>query len=77
MAGRIVNVEWDFEGVGSFTKGKQTIPISHEISLNERYTFKKPGTYFPVVRVTSQRNGDPSTPFGLIQNLAAVRVVIR
>lgn len=77
MAGQIVNVEWDFEGVGSFTKGKRTIRIDDEVSLNEKYIFKKPGTYFPVVRVTSQRNGDPGTPFGQIQNLASVRVVVR
>jgi hypothetical protein len=77
MAGQIVNVEWDFEGVGTFTKSKQKIYIGHEISLNEKYTFTKPGTYFPVVRVTSQRNGDPGTPFGLIQNIASIRVVVR
>jgi hypothetical protein len=77
MAGRIVNVEWDFEGVGVFTKSKQTIPIGPEISTNEMYTFKQPGTYFAAVRVTSQRNGDRSTPYGLIQNLASVRVVVK
>jgi hypothetical protein len=77
MAGQIVNVEWDFEGIGTFTKSKQKIPIGHEISLNEKYTFTKPGTYFPVVRVTSQRNGDPGTPFGLIQNIASIRVVVQ
>ncbi len=77
MAGEIVSVEWDFEGVGTFTTGKQPIHIGHQISVNGKYTFSKPGTYFPVVRVTSQRNGDPGTPFGLIQNLASVRIVVR
>jgi hypothetical protein len=27
MAGEIVSVEWDFEGVGTFTTGKQPIHI--------------------------------------------------
>jgi hypothetical protein len=38
--------------------------------------FTQPGTYFPVVRVTSQGDGDPTSPFELIQNLASVRVVV-
>jgi hypothetical protein len=40
------------------------------------HTYPEPGTYFPVVRVTSQREGDRDTPYGLIQNLARVRVVV-
>ena len=74
--GAIVNVQWDFEGTGTFDV---TSPLSHigpEVNLQETYTFTQPGTYFPVVRVTSQRNGDTTTPFGLIQNLAAVRIVV-
>ncbi len=77
MAGKIVKVEWDFEGVGRFTTSKRPIHISPEVSLHENHAFNKPGTYFPVVRVTSQRDGDASTPFGLIQNLASARVVVK
>ena len=76
-AGRIVKVEWDFEGVGVFTKSKQKVAMGPKISTKETYTFKQPGTYFPVVRVTSQRNGDGSTPYGLIQNIASIRVVVK
>ena len=43
--------------------------------VHETYTFTKPGTYFPVVRVTSQRHGNTTTPYGLIQNLASIRVI--
>jgi hypothetical protein len=34
------------------------------------------GTYFPVVRVTSPRQGDPTAPYGQVQNLARARVVV-
>lgn len=75
-AGKIVKAEWDFEGAGSFTERR---PLAHpggKVVLGESYTFTNPGTYFPVVRVTSQRTGDAATPFGLVQNLARIRVVV-
>jgi hypothetical protein len=76
-AGKIVRVEWDFLGAGNYPV---TAHLNHigpvEKNLQARHTFTQPGTYFPVVRVSSQRNGDTSTPYGLIQNLARVRVVV-
>jgi hypothetical protein len=74
--GNIVKAEWDFEGVGTF--GLST-PLTHTgpaVNLTQSHTFTKPGTYFPVVRVTSQADGNPRTPYGLIQNLASVRVIV-
>jgi hypothetical protein len=41
------------------------------------HAFVRPGTYFPVIRVTAQRDGDADTPFGLVQNLASMRVIVR
>ncbi len=73
--GDIVKVEWDFQGTGTFSS-TQLNHISPVVHLHATYTFTQPGTYFPVVRVTSQRNGDTTTPFGLIQNLASVRIVV-
>lgn len=37
----------------------------------------KPGTYFPVLHATSQREGDPDTPWARIENLDRVRVVVK
>ena len=76
-AGKIVKVEWDFEGSGTFKEVERVPHIGESLSVQAKYTFNTPGTYFPVVRVTSNRKGDASTPFGLIQNLASVRVVVR
>jgi hypothetical protein len=46
------------------------------VKVKTSYKFTQPGTYFVTVRVASQRNGDTNTPYGLIQNLAQVRVVV-
>jgi hypothetical protein len=74
--GKIVQVEWDFQGVGSFGVSSPLSHIGPVLNLHATYTFTNSGTYFPVVRVSSQRNGDTSTQYGLIQNLARVRVVV-
>jgi hypothetical protein len=76
-AGKIVKAEWDFDGASRFTVRRPLVRIGRKVELDESYTYTQPGTYFPVVRVTSERSGDANTPFGLVQNLARVRVVVR
>ena len=73
--GKITKVEWDFQGTGNFiAQPVQAVsPVEH---LSNSYTYATPGTYFATVRVTAQRNGDTSTPYTLVQNLATVRVVV-
>jgi hypothetical protein len=46
------------------------------VTLTRTFTFSQPGTYFPVLRATAQREGDADTPFGRIRNLGRVRVVV-
>jgi hypothetical protein len=46
------------------------------VTIEFSHTYSEPGTYFPVLRATSQREGDPDTPFARIQNLGRVRVVV-
>jgi hypothetical protein len=75
--GKIVGVEWDFVGTGTFPVRTDLRHSAPFVRLDATYTFAEPGTYFPVVRVTSQRDGDPNTPYTLIQNLGRVRVVVR
>ncbi len=74
--GRIVNVEWDFEGTGTF--GLSTPPTGHcpVVHMSQTHSFTQPGKYFAVVRVTSQADGSVGSPYGLVQNLASVRVVV-
>lgn len=77
--GKIVSVEWNLEGVtaaGAF----QSVPfgaVRSSVSIETTHVFTQPGTYFPVLRATSQRQGDPATPFARIDNIGRVRVVVR
>lgn len=45
--------------------------------VQQAHTYKKAGTYYAVLNVASQRQGNAKTQFGLVQNLARVRVVVR
>jgi hypothetical protein len=77
--GKIVTAEWDFNALGTFPVKGKLIMLNKEGSrakVKIRHTFKEPGTHFPVLRVSSQREGNPETPFTQIQNLDRVRVVV-
>ena len=75
--GKVVAAEWDFLGVGDFPVDE---PVDHLLQpalvLKQTFTFMTPGTYFPVLRATSQRQGDPATPFARVDNIGRVRVVV-
>jgi hypothetical protein len=79
-AGIIVAAEWDFEGRGDYPLAE---PFTNEdlsytaMNLEREYTFAAPGTYFPVLRATSQRLAEGDNPHGRIMNLGRVRVVVR
>lgn len=77
--GKVVAAEFDFEGSGKFpitSKFTLTDKTGSRATLTTTYAFSKPGTYFPALRVTSQRQGDSKTPYARIQNLGRVRVVV-
>lgn len=78
-AGALVRAEWDFDGQGEY-------PLSldlgahngdnNQITFSTRTSFDRPGTYFPVLRIASQRDGNAKTPYTRVQNLGRVRVVV-
>jgi hypothetical protein len=71
---------WFFEKSGTFPiKGAfvATDKTGSRVTLKKIYTFSKPGTYFPTLRVAAQREGDTKTPYTRIQNLDRVRVVVK
>jgi hypothetical protein len=76
-AGKITRIEWDFTGAGSFPVSQLPGRIATVVSADGTYTFAKPGTYYVYVRVTSQQDGNPETPFGQVQNLAGIQVIVR
>jgi len=78
--GKVVAADWDFEGEGTFPVTGKFNPVDKagsRVSIKTSYTFSKTGTYFPTLRVASQRQGDEKSRFGRIQNLDRVRVVVK
>jgi hypothetical protein len=80
-AGSVVAAEWDFEGTGDYPVHEPAFGADggslSRVTVTASYVFKQAGTYFPVLRITSQRQGDPATPFGRVRNLSRVRVVVQ
>jgi len=77
-AGKLVAAQWDMEGAGTFPIEARVPSRSRgPLELRTSFTFRKPGTYFPTIRVISQRQGDAITPYARIQNLGRVRVIVR
>jgi hypothetical protein len=78
--GKIVQAEWDFEGAGDYP-GKEQFDQSDapkgRVTVKTAYSFSKPGTYFPALRVAAQKQGDVNTQYALVQNLGRVRVVVQ
>lgn len=73
--GKIVGTEWDFNGTDKFTPSSLG-NFNGTSLLSATFTYTEPGTYFPALRVTSQREGDGNMPFAKVQNLDRVRVVV-
>ena len=71
---------WDFENSPVFPVKAVITPTDKTgstVTVKTAYTFTKPGTYCPTLRVASQRLGDARTVYTRIQNLDRVRVVVK
>ena len=73
--GAIVSVEWDLDGSGTFALSERIEPAPR-VEVERRWSSAETGTHFPVVRVAAHRDGDATTPYARLQNLARVRVVV-
>jgi PKD domain len=76
--GKIVAAQWDFDGQGTYSQATEADQLGEStMQLRTTHNFTKPGTYFPTLRVASQRDGDFRTLFARVQNLDRVRVVVK
>ena len=75
-AGRVVKAEWDFLGVGDYPDEQEIRRPRRWALFRATHTYTEPGTYFPVLRAASQRQGDPDDELTHVNNLARVRVVV-
>ncbi|PVH76578.1 hypothetical protein DL98DRAFT_640825 [Cadophora sp. DSE1049] len=53
--GQVVSTEWDFLGTGNFTAAP-FVPSGEAAHIDAVFSYGTPGTYFPILRATSQRN---------------------
>jgi len=74
--GVIVSVEWDFLGDGDFVAADSGALPDGSWDANASYIYKEEGTWFPQVRVASQRNGERDKPFARAYNLGRARVMV-
>jgi hypothetical protein len=78
QTGELVAADWDFIGDGSFSTRAELGPgTTDPVILTASHSFTALGTYFPALRVASQRDGDRETPYARVQNLGRVRVVVQ
>ena len=75
-AGKVVAAEWDFEGLGAYAATARIDTPQARVRLVATHAYDKPGTYYAVLRATAQRQGDAATPYGRVQNIARVRIVV-
>ena len=68
--GKVVAAEWDFLGAGDYPVAGQIATPRPSVTVKATYSYSKPGTYFAVLRATSQREGDSQTPYARVQNLS-------
>lgn len=71
---------WSFDNADAFPVAGKITPVGKSgsrVTIEATYQFSKPGTYFPTLRVASQRDGNAKTPYTRIQNLDRVRVVVK
>lgn len=75
-AGKIVATEWSATGNNDFVDKPLPHNPSENLAVHETFAYPKAGVYYPVLRVTSQREGKVNTEFARVRNLARVRVVV-
>jgi hypothetical protein len=78
--GKLTSAEWSFEGETDYLVKTGFTNINEDgtvATIKTEYSFSQPGTYFPVVRVKSNRYGDVSDIFTQVKNLSRVKVVVK
>ncbi len=80
--GKVVRAVWCLDGSKEFTlpvdMGQAKYSADGErVEFDQTVNYDKTGTYFPTVKVYSERKGDSQTPYTCIANLGKVRVVVK
>jgi hypothetical protein len=76
-AGPVVAAEWDFDGLGTYPVRERLDGPQAPARLSAVHAYAKPGTYYPVLRAGSQREGDMATPYARVENIGRARVDVK
>ncbi|BBZ31262.1 hypothetical protein MMAD_55570 (plasmid) [Mycolicibacterium madagascariense] len=71
-AGSVVDIAWNATGLGPF----EPVQFTDSSRVSHTVTYSAPGTYYPAVRVSVQREADRRTPFARIETLGRMRIVV-
>ncbi|MGN1022185.1 MAG: hypothetical protein ACI4OJ_01695 [Lachnospiraceae bacterium] len=76
-AGEISRAAWDYEAAGDWSR-KEALTRREDgaVLVESTHVFAKPGTYFPVVKIQSSRDGTTDDIFVQCENLDRVRVIV-
>ena len=76
-AGSVTKAAWDYEKTNDWSRGEELLPQENgTVLVKSVHTFDRPGTYFPCIKVQSNRKGDLNDIFTQCKNLDRVRVVV-
>lgn len=76
-SGFVTKAAWDYEAANDFSQGEELQKESEgSVLVSSTHSFEKPGTYFPVIKVQSNRHGTLEDIFTQCKNLDRVKVVV-
>ena len=78
MAGKVTAASWDYERTDDFSRYEDLLKEEdgRTAYVKTTHVFEKPGTYFPVLKAQSSRDGKLDDIFVQCRNLDRVRVVV-
>lgn len=76
--GKVVSALWDLDGSGKFTTfAKLPARPAAQVTVRSSVSFARPGTYLVTLKIESERDANPASPYARIQNLARARIVVK
>jgi hypothetical protein len=80
--GKVVKADWCLDDTKQFTLPVDLSAVKYSadgehVEFDTTISYDRTGTYFPTVKVYSERKGDANTTYTRIANLGKVRVVVK
>lgn len=76
-AGKVTHAAWDYEKTNDWSKDEIVESVDDcTYKVETDHVFTEPGIYYPVIKVASNRHGDPSDIFTQCKNLDRVKVIV-